>query len=288
MSFMQRIRQCNNYNPAEFVPLRVDGLTTGRVRPAFAEELLSFEGVFEGDPTEGLSLHNGITGFEERTAALSDVADGLAAMGVVPPPLNEAYPVTRGSRDEAIFLVDRGMASWLGIRTFGQHLNGYVRRGDDLMMWVGQRARDRRIFPGRLDQLVAGGLPHGISLEDNLAKECYEEAGIGSDLAGRAHYVGSVTYFAQTEKGAKPDQLLCYDLELPEDFEPRCTDGEVEAFHLKPLEEVMEIVRSTDDFKPNCSLVILDFLIRHAVLDTSDPEHEAVKRGLQVSLDAVV
>ena len=74
-------------------------------------------------------------------------------------PLGEAYPVTRGRREDAIFLVDRGAASWFGFRAFGQHLNGYVRRGEELFMWVGKRAGDRRIFPGRLDQLVAGGLP---------------------------------------------------------------------------------------------------------------------------------
>ena len=157
----------------------VDDLLTGRVRPAFAAHLLSYPDVFQGDASRGVFLNSAITGFDERSAAVAEVVKGLASKGIMQAPLGEAYPVTRGKREEAIFLVDRVAASWFGFRAFGQHLNGYVRRGEELLIWVGKRAGDRRIFPGRLDQLVAGGLPHGISLADNLAKECYEEAGIG-------------------------------------------------------------------------------------------------------------
>ena len=34
--------------------------------------------------------------------------------------------------------------------------------------------------------------------------------------------------------GVKPDQMFCYDLEVPEDFEPIPVDGEVESFQLMP------------------------------------------------------
>lgn len=284
MSFIQHLRSCNNFRQDEFVPLMVDDLLTGRVRPAFAAHLLEYPDVFQGDASRGVFLNSAISGFDERSAAVASVVEGLASKSIVQAPLGEAYPVTRGTREEAIFLVDRVAASWFGFRTFGQHLNGYVRRGEELLMWVGKRAGDRRIFPGRLDQLVAGGLPHGISLADNLAKECYEEAGIGSELAATSQFVGSVTYFAQTEKGAKPDELFCYDLELPQEFEPRCTDGEVEAFFLMPVAEVTEIVRTSMDFKPNCSLVVLDFLLRHGLLDASHAECANLKRGLKVPL----
>jgi 8-oxo-dGTP pyrophosphatase MutT (NUDIX family) len=284
MSFMYHLRSCNNFQPDEFVPLMVDDLLTGHVRPAFAAHLLAYPDVFQGDASRDVRLSSAISGFEERTAAVAAVIEGLASRAIVQAPLGEAYPVTRGAREEAMFLVDRGVAPWFGFRTFAQHLNGYVRRDGELLMWVGKRASDRRIFPGRLDQLVAGGLPHGISLADNLAKECYEEAGIGSELAATAQFVGSVTYFAQTEKGAKPDELFCYDLELPQEFAPRCTDGEVEAFFLMPVAEVMEIVRTSTDFKPNCSLVVLDFLLRHGLLDASYADYANIKRGLKLSL----
>ena len=52
-----------------------------------------------------------------------------------------------------------------------------------------------------------------------------------------------------------------------------------------PVAEVTEIVRTSMDFKPNCSLVVLDFLLRHGLLDVSHAEYANLKRGLKVSLE---
>jgi len=54
-----------------------------------------------------------------------------------------------------------------------------------------------------------------------------------------------------------------YDLELPSDFVPVNSDGEVDVFHLMPIEEVIANLHLPDAFKFNCNLVIIDFLIRH-------------------------
>jgi hypothetical protein len=60
--------------------------------------------------------------------------------------------------------------------------------------------------------------------------------------------------------------LFCYDLELPPDFVPSNNDGEVEEFMLWPLERVAETVRTTQQYKPNCCIVVADFLVRHGYL----------------------
>ena len=80
----------------------------------------------------------------------------------------------------------------------------------------------------------------------------------------------------------KPDVQFCFDLELPEGFTPENTDGEIEDFMLWPLAEVAACVRDTDRFKFNCSLVIIDFLIRHGHLTPeSDPDYVRICRGLR-------
>ena len=117
-------------------------------------------------------------------------------------------------------------------------------------------------------------------MAENLAKECWEEAAVSDSLAARAVPVGAVSYNVDTSKGFHPFTLFCYDLELPENFEPRCTDGEVESFHLWPVQKVMEIVRDTDQFKLNCNLVITDFLIRHGYLGPDDAEYLNLLSGL--------
>ena len=61
---------------------------------------------------------------------------------------------------------------------------------------------------------------------------------------------------------------------------PHNTDGEIESFHLMPIDEVARIVAETQDFKFNCNLVVIDFLVRHGILDPSQPDYLAIVRGL--------
>ena len=61
-------------------------------------------------------------------------------------------------------------------------------------------------------------------------------------------------------------------------------EGEVDEFMLWPGEQVMGKVRDTFEFKFNCNLVIIDFLIRHGVLDPdNEPDYAALCRGLHKS-----
>ena len=58
-------------------------------------------------------------------------------------------------------------------------------------------------------------------------------------------------------------------------------DGEICEFHLWPVEEVARLVRDTFDFKFNCNLVIIDFLIRHGYIAPDHPDYLALVRGLR-------
>ena len=62
--------------------------------------------------------------------------------------------------------------------------------------------------------------------------------------------------------GLKPDVLFVFDILLPEDFVPQPLDGEVESFTLMTIDKVASIVADTTEFKSNCNIVIIDFLIR--------------------------
>lgn len=104
---------------------------------------------------------------------------------------------------------------------------------------------------------------------------------MAAELVGGARHVSMVTYNGVSARGLKPDVLYCYDLELPADFEPRNTDGEVEAFMLLPIEEVAALVRDSDEFKLNCNLVIVDFLVRHGFIHAGQGGYQALVEGLR-------
>jgi len=52
---------------------------------------------------------------------------------------------------------------------------------------------------------------------------------------------------------------------------PSNGDGEVEAFYLMPMDEVMESLRlQLEEWKPNSALVAVDFLVRHGFVGPDD------------------
>jgi hypothetical protein len=283
MSYLRKIRACNDWDPDRFLPLRALGARIGSLRPGFAAELRRWPNRFRvlEDGVEWVDLPES---FQARSKFIEEVLGTLVEDGVIGYLHGEPYPLTAGRRDRALCLIDRAAAPYFGARAFGQHLNGYVRTRGGIELWIGRRAADRRIYPLHLDNLVAGGLPFGIPLMDNLLKECREEADIPPELAGQAVPVGAVSYCRESEHGLKPDLMYCYDLELPEDFQPRCTDGEVESFHRLPAAEVARLVRDTDEFKLNCNLVVIDFLVRHGLLSQDDPDYLTILQGLHAPL----
>lgn len=284
-SYLRHIQSCNPPITERFIPWFIDKQVVGWLRPWLVEKLDECPNVFKVE--EGrVTMSLGLDGFDERSSALAEIVEWLAQQKLITAPMGESYPVTRGGREAAVCIMDRSAAAYFGVRAFGQHLNGYVRNKDGLCMWLGRRAKDRLIFPGALDNMVAGGLPWNVSLQENLRKECMEEAGLPGNVADQAVPVGLVSYNRVAERGYRPDVLYCYDLELSPGFVPQNTDGEVESFELLPLEEVARLIRETDEFKLNCNLVVIDFLLRHGYIEPQDEEYLELAIGLRRPLGA--
>jgi isopentenyldiphosphate isomerase len=281
MSFLDRINECNAHDLANFRRFTVAGQKVGWVRHALADRLAAFADIFTVT-REAVVLSERFADFRARTDALDMVVRALEAEKIVKGRRNEYYPVgTGGFAAPPLLSIERAAIPQFGVRAYGVHMNGYVRKADGIHMWIGRRAKDKHTYPGMLDNTVAGGQPMGIGLMDNLVKECKEEAAIPEALARRAHAVGAITYCMEAEDGLKPDVQFCYDLEMPADFTPYNTDGEIDEFMLWPMARVAEIVRDTREFKFNCNLVIIDFLVRHGLIEPDHPDYMAIVHGLR-------
>ncbi|PIW47673.1 MAG: DUF4743 domain-containing protein [Zetaproteobacteria bacterium CG12_big_fil_rev_8_21_14_0_65_54_13] len=280
MNYTRHIEQCNRWNPDNFIPFIVGAVGYGWMRPAFAGELRRFPAVFVVDDRQ-VALHPALQSFEARNSAVAEVLIELVRLGLLDHLMGELYPVLNDRSESPAFLLDRAAVSVFGVRSFGQHVNGFVESDDGLLMWVGRRAADRHTFPDLLDQMVAGGFPFGITAEENLAKECEEEAGIAPELAAQAVATSVITYRRETEAGLRSDTIYCYDLSLPAAFKPVCTDGEVAGFYLWRIENVARMVAESDAFKPNCNLVVIDFLLRHGLIGPDHHEFKSLSSGLQ-------
>ena len=285
MTFLDHIHACNNFNSNSYIPFLVENQRYGWVSADFAQKLSAWPELFMIS-TEHIRLEKSLKTFDSRSQALLDPLNELLRENYVEAWRNEYYPVTLDWHTPAVMKIERAACPYFGIRAYGVHLNGFVRKRDGIHMWVAKRDRNKQTYPGLLDNMVAGGQPIGLGLKENLIKECGEEAGLPVKISSQATSTSFISYTHlmphMPEGGVKPDQIFCFDIELPHDFDPKPIDGEVESFHLWPIEKVAETVRTTNKFKFNCNLVIIDFLIRHGVITPDEePDFIAIVQGLR-------
>jgi NUDIX domain/Domain of unknown function (DUF4743) len=205
-------------------------------------------------------------------AALPGIARDLSVRGLYRW-RDEAFDVRARPEGPALTQIDRGAVPSFGTQAVGVHVNGLVCRADGVHLWIARRAMDKQLDPGKLDHIVAGGVPAGLTPAETLLKEAAEEAAIPPWLASAAVHVGTILYAMERPEGLRRDWVHCYDLILPQDFMPRAADGEVEAFELWPLTRVFEAVRDTDDFKFNVNLALIDLFIRQGFFSRAESDN---------------
>lgn len=281
MALVDRVRL---FRLPDFSRLRrfmVGGEQVGWILHPIAERLAGFPEVFAVAADE-VRLNPALRDFGSRSRALAGVVAELAKEGRLPKLRHEAYPVAISFHAAPLLELERSAVPSFGTLAFGIHLNGFVGRGSAMKMWIGRRSRNKPTGPLKLDHLVAGGQPIGLSLAENLVKECAEEADMPAALARGAWPTGFTSYLIENYEGIRNDILFTYDIELPADFRPVNTDGEIEEFYFWPIEKVMEILATTDEFKFNVALVIVDFLVRHGFLAPESPDYIEIVNGLRI------
>jgi hypothetical protein len=254
LSFLDHFDRAHNADLQSWTPWFQDDALIGYVQDSFRDRGLGF-GLWQ-ESEQGLvipSLSEGKLNQLFARFAKDTYEEGLLWSWV-----GEPFPVKASVTDPTRFVMERTLTAPLGCLTFGVHLNGYVRTHKGIELWVAKRSEQKPTFPGKLDNMVGGGQPAGLGL--------FEEAGISETQASRSIATGTISYRHTDGRGLKRDILYCYDLELPDSFVPVCQDGEVESFERLPIDDVLSLIETTDVFKYNCNLVIIDFAIRHGIL----------------------
>lgn len=279
MSYLDHVQACHQYERTDYLDFMIADEVMGLTDPDFAQHLLRWPDVFHVAGQQ-LILNPVLDTFESRTDTVADIMQQLHHEGVIDTWVDEPYSVSHFYDDQPKMIVERAAASYLGIRNYGIHINGLVKTESGICIWVAIRAKDKPFWPGKLDQMVAGGQAFGIGLMENVIKESAEEAGIPESLSSKAQARGDIHYCTRSSRGIRIDTLFNYDLWLPEDFTPENTDGEVDGFMLMPLEEMAKIIDTTDKFKSNCNLVNIDLLIRSGLITDSHPDFQAITAQL--------
>lgn len=191
---------------------------------------------------------------------------------------DELYPVGK-SRHSKISM-ERSASPLFGIVTYGVHMTAFVRVQNETKFWIPRRAKTKQTYAGMLDNTVAGGLSIGEEPLDCLVREAAEEASFSEDLVrSSANACGVVSYFSIRDERAggetgllQPEVQYVYDMQIDDNVVPKPCDDEVQDFHLFSIEEVKKAL-AEGQFKPSCTLVLLDFFVRHGIITDESEEH---------------
>ena len=323
---LRACRNLNAHNPASYFPVLVGDAQVGFVSSDFLQSLaphltsgLSCELVQLAEdkdasasgPAAGGAARKATVGVRlapedysvgARTQTVAALVRELVTDGAIPEgklrnELQDVRALTDGwvgpDGPAPPLRLERGAMVHFGVPSYGIHVNGYVRNPDDPSdarpwgVWVAKRSMSKATYPGKLDQMVAGGQPASITFLENVQKECEEEASLPPEVIAKIRPAGLVRYRYAARKGLSTKILTTFDVEMPAGLAPVCGDGEVEGFELMRVDDMLESVRSDlDAWKPNSALVAIEFAMRHGYLSADEPgyvEIATLLRGGQVS-----
>lgn len=267
MGLHERIQAARSFDPARYVPFNCDGTRIGFVRRDLVRFLERYSDRLTID-AQAIVFRSGLDGTDERSAAMADIAHSLRDQGLLTPWRNETYDIRGSEAGSCLFRLERAAVRFFGFLAQAVHVNGLVRNETGMSMWIGRRSPDKAIDPGKLDNMVGGGLASGLSIHDTLVKEAWEEAGIPAHMAATASAAGSVLIQREVVEGLHAEIIHIYDLFLPAEFRPANQDGEVAELRAGLFADVLRELEGDANFTVDAALVALDCLVRHNALDS--------------------
>jgi 8-oxo-dGTP pyrophosphatase MutT (NUDIX family) len=261
------------------LPFYVKEHIVGWLRPSFADQLRRWPHVFDVNPAYVTFKAKPETA-AARTAAMAEVTQELAKDGIIRGWREELVSVYPHYGMPEMLRIERAASRHFGIMGYGAHVNGFTRIGGLVYVWVARRSPDKSIDPDKLDNLVGGRIPAGLTVDETLRKEAWEEAGLAPSLLADLTCVSAVRVEYSVPEGLHREILFVHDLWLPPECKPANQDGEVSEIRLVPVEEVIQGIL-TGEFTLDAGTVMIDGLLRLGAVLPEDPQYLDMQRLLK-------
>jgi 8-oxo-dGTP pyrophosphatase MutT (NUDIX family) len=202
-----------------------------------------------------------------RDAALAEIHQQLRAEGLIRAWRDETFGWLEPSSGAVLAHMERAACRFWGSLTRGAHCNGFVADADGrpTHLWIARRAWSKATDPGKLDNLVGGGVPVDQTPHEALLREAWEEAGLRRELALQATPGRVIRINCDVPEGRMVEDIHVYDLQLPPGLQPQNQDGEVAELHCLPIAQALRCA-AEGQMTTDAALVTLDFLLRHQLL----------------------
>ena len=244
--------------PAGLVALMIEGAQVGDVQPEVARFLAEKADGF-AFTDHALTLARQALDANARSTLLANATGLLRDAGIVTGWRDELLSVGK----PPVAVIERAACRALGITTEAVHLNAYV---DTDTLLVARRAAHKQIDAGLWDNLVGGMVPAEETLEQALAREAWEEAGLQIDRVrierGRSFHVRR-----PVPEGLQSEIIHTFDTLLVPGLRLQNRDGEVDAIDARRVEEVIGAIER-DEFTLESALVTLESVARRSAVAT--------------------
>jgi 8-oxo-dGTP pyrophosphatase MutT (NUDIX family) len=253
------------------LPFYVKEHVAGWLRPSFADRLRRWPHVFEVGDTFVVMKAKPDTP-AGRTEAMETVTRELARDGVVGGWRDEPISVAERYGAPELFRIERAASRHFGFIAYAAHMNVFTRIGGRVHVWIARRSPQKAIDADKLDNLVGGRIAAGMSVDETLRKEAWEEAGIPPALLQDLYCVDAVRVEYSVPEGLHREIMFVHDLWVPPDFTPVNQDGEVSEIRRVPVEEVIQSILA-GEFTLDAGTVMVDGLLRLGAVMPEDPQY---------------
>jgi 8-oxo-dGTP pyrophosphatase MutT (NUDIX family) len=253
------------------LPFYVREHAVGWLRPSFADLLRRWPHVFDVNPAF-VTLRATPDTPAGRSAAMAEVTRDLAREGLIRGWREELVSVSDRYAAPELLRIERAATRYFGMMGYGAHMNGFTRIGGRVHVWIARRSADKAVDPDKLDNLVGGRISAGMSVDETLRKEAWEEAGIAPALLAGLNCLGAVRVEYAVPEGMHREVLFVHDLWLPENFKPANQDGEVAEIRRLPVEDVLGALLA-GDFTLDSGVVMIDGLLRLGAVLPEDAQY---------------
>jgi 8-oxo-dGTP pyrophosphatase MutT (NUDIX family) len=215
----------------------------------------------------------------DREAVFTEVNGRLRAQGLIQGWRDETFPLLSPASGRVLATFERASARFWGTLTLGAHCNGWVAGagGEPAALWIARRSATKATDPGKLDNLIGGGVAHGQTPWQALVREGWEEAGLRPAEMQAARACGVIELRRDLPEGLQFERLHVFELELPAHWSPVNQDGEVGGFERLPMALAWEAATRAD-MTVDAALVTLEFLARHSPVNS--PKARALRAAL--------
>ena len=280
MSLLIKIKELNNFKDKEnFFNLYCNKHHIGHVHKKIAELIIKNKLPYT---LKNKNLFFKDTNKKNLNHTLKNTCKLLVEKNIISSVTGEYFPCVTSFGKKELFVLERALVEYLGIRGYGVHLVAYIKKKNNIKLWIPLRAPNKRVEPNKLDNTVAGGISAGETIYEALKRESFEEASLKSNVLNNALQVGTINYVWRNKKfSLRRDTLFLFDLELNSDIIPHNNDGELFNYSLLHSKKVIEKIKNTKEFKKNCALVLISFFIRKGLINSkNEKDYEEICRLL--------